>query len=108
MGKTGVSNTLFPGTLLVLFCSTAATPLGAATVPPPGAHASRPAATPVPYPAFPASSLYSRRSRRLVQSYLRLKLLETRLAGLERARAVIERKLRIDALVGETPSPNAR
>jgi hypothetical protein len=43
-----------------------------------------------------------------VQSYLRLKLLEMREADLERARAVVERKLGIGALLGETPRPRAR
>ncbi|GAC1577904.1 MAG: hypothetical protein NVS3B7_11380 [Candidatus Elarobacter sp.] len=55
-------------------------------------------------PAF----LYSRRSRRLVQSYLRLKLLEMREADLERARAVVERKLGIRSLLNETRPPSAR
>jgi hypothetical protein len=55
-----------------------------------------------------AAALYSRRSRRLVQSYLRLKLLEMREADLERARKVVERKLGIKALLGETPPPDAR
>jgi hypothetical protein len=43
-----------------------------------------------------------------VQSYLRLKLLEMREADLERARAVVERKLGIGALLGETPRPRTR
>jgi hypothetical protein len=50
----------------------------------------------------PASGLYSQHARRLVQSYLRLKLLEMREADLERARRVIEGKLGIDALLGGT------
>jgi hypothetical protein len=54
------------------------------------------------------ASLYSRRSRRLVQSYLRLKLWEMREADLERARKVVERKLGIGSLLGETPAPDAR
>ncbi len=94
------------GAWLVLFCSTLATPAQAATVPLP-----RPRASPSQRPALPppaASALYSRRSRRLVQSYLRLKLLEMREADLERARKVIERKLRIGALLGETPAPRNR
>jgi hypothetical protein len=44
----------------------------------------------------------------LVQSYLRLKVLEMREADLERVRLVVERKLGISALLGETPPPNAR
>jgi len=54
------------------------------------------------------SSLYSRRSRRLVQAYLRLKLLEMREADLERARTVIERKLGIGSLLRETRPPCSR
>ena len=52
--------------------------------------------------------MYSRRSRRLVQSYLRLKLLQMREGDLDRARKVVERKLGIRALLGETPPPFAR
>ena len=94
------------GAWLVLFASTLATPAQAATVPLP-----RPTARPSRPPALPppaAAALYSRRSRRLVQSYLRLKLLEMRAADLERARKVVERKLRIGALLGETPEPRNR
>ncbi len=101
---------IFTGALLVLFnCTTPATPAGAASVP-----ARRPAPSPTPSPrpapAFrpAAAALYSRRSRRLVQSYLRLKLLEMREADLERARKVVERKLGIKALLGETPPPSTR
>lgn len=104
MGRLGVRHAIFTGTLLVLFCSTPATsgkagsvPLRRAT-PPPNLPPSRPA----------AAALYSRRSRRLVQSYLRLKVLEMREGDLERARKVVERKLGIGALLGETPVPNAR
>jgi hypothetical protein len=39
---------------------------------------------------------------------LRLKLLEAREADLDRARLVIQRKLEIRSLLGETPAPNAR
>jgi hypothetical protein len=97
---------IFPGTLLVLlFCSLPATPAGASTVP------LRPA-TPPPATArdhrVAAAALYSRRSRRLVQSYLRLKLLEMRERDLDRARQVVERKLGIGALLRETPRPDAR
>ena len=71
-------------------------------------------ASPSPAPAprsarvHAAAALYSRRSRRLVQSYLRLKLLEMRERDLERARKVVERKLGIKALLGETPPPDPR
>jgi hypothetical protein len=105
-----VRHAIFTGALLVLFnCTTPATPARTASVP-----ARRPAPSPTPSPrpapAFrpAAAALYSRRSRRLVQSYLRLKLLEMREADLERARKVVERKLGITSLLGETPSPSAR
>jgi len=101
----------------------AAAELRAARSPAPSARPRprAPAAAPAPrrrsnHPAPPAperallapSSLYARRTRRLVQSYLRLKLYEMREADLERARKVVERKLGIKALLGETPAPNAR
>jgi hypothetical protein len=102
------------GAGLVLFFSTLATPANASTVPL-RAASPRPArphpavsATPAARRALVTSSLYSRRSMRLVRSYLRLKLLEMREADLERARNVIERKLGIHGLLGETPPPNAR
>jgi hypothetical protein len=100
---------LVPGAALVLFCSTLATPAGARSVPAPS-PSPRPTSSP---PAravhrLTASALYARRSRRLVQSYLRLKVLEMREADLERARKVVERKLGIRALLGETPPPYAR
>ena len=114
MGTIGVRHAIFTGAGLVLFCSTLATPAGASTVP---LRVATPRPAPVrqalpaePRPARPltASALYSRRSRRLVQSYLRLKVLEMREADLERARKVVERKLGIRALLGETPPPHAR
>jgi hypothetical protein len=96
---------IFTGTLMVLFCSMPATPAGHSSVPLRGA-------TPPPKPVrehrIAAAALYSRRSRRLVQSYLRLKLLEMRERDLDRARQVVERKLGIKSLLGETPSPVAR
>jgi hypothetical protein len=49
--------------------------------------------------ATEADQLYSLRARRRFAAYLRLRLLELREAGLERAAAVIERKLPIDVLV---------
>jgi hypothetical protein len=103
-----VRHTIVPGLLLGLFCSFPATPAEAGSVP---LRRPAPRASPSPRPTFPpaaAASLYSRRSRRLVQSYLRLKLLQMREADLERARKVVERKLGIGTLLGETPSPNAR
>ena len=104
MGTKGVRHAIFTGAGLVLFCSTLATPAYTATVPLP-AESPHPAASKRP---LAASTFYARRSRRLVQSYLRLKLLEMREADLERARKVVERKLGIRALLGETPPPNAR
>jgi hypothetical protein len=106
VGTIGVRHAIFTGAGLVLFCSTLATPAQSSTVP-------LAAASPHPHPRssqrpLAASALYSRRSIRLVRSYLRLKLLEMREADLERARKVVERKLGIRALLGETPPPNAR
>jgi hypothetical protein len=118
-----VRHPLLAGASLVLVCSTLptlATPearagpktpgasLSPATPPAARARRHRPAARPTPRPPLPASSLYSRRTIRLVRSYLRLKLLEIREADLERARKVVERKLGIKALLVETPSPPAR
>jgi len=109
---TGVRHAIFTGTVLVLFCSTPATPAGSSSVPlgqatpPHGQAAPRRSPPPAARPA--AAALYSRRSRRLVQSYLRLKLLEMREADLERARAVVERKLGLGALLGATPGPRAQ
>jgi hypothetical protein len=53
-------------------------------------------------------SLYSPRVRRSTVMYLRLRLLELREAGLDRARAAIERRLSIDEMLAEpTPAPAA-
>jgi hypothetical protein len=104
VGTIGVRHAIFTGAGLVLFSSTLATPAQSSTVP-------LPVASPHPRPSarpLATSTLYSRRSARLVRSYLRLKLLEMREADLERARKVVERKLGIRALLGETPAPNAR
>ncbi|HEX3468947.1 MAG TPA: hypothetical protein VHT05_12790 [Candidatus Elarobacter sp.] len=96
---------LFTGCVLVLFPSVPATPVHAASVP---RRAATPAPTAAPARRMAAASLYSRRSRRLVQSYLRLKVLEMRERDLERARKVVERKLGLRALLGETPVPDDR
>jgi hypothetical protein len=107
VGRTGVRYVLLAGAVLVLLGPGLATPSEPATVPlrrPAPRSSPRPTAA----PHLAASALYSRRSRRLVQSYLRLKLWEMRLADLERARKVVERKLGIGSLLGETPPPNAR
>lgn len=92
--------------LIVLCCSGLATPTIASAVSPAPSRAAKPSPAPTA-PADPAA-LYGRRARRLVQSYLRLKVLELRKADLERARLVIERKLGIGALLSETPPPVAR
>ena len=93
------------GAVLVL-CSTLATPAASQTVPP--GHP-RPAPRPSPT-ARPANlGLYSPRARRLVQTYLRLRLLQAREAELDRVRAVIERRLGVDELLrDETPPQRAR
>jgi len=46
-----------------------------------------------------ATDLYSARARRRFASYLRLRLLELREAGLERAAQAVERRLPVDDLV---------
>jgi hypothetical protein len=104
VGTIGVRHAIFTGAGLVLFCSTLATPAEASTVP-------LRAASPHPRPSqrpLAASALYSRRSIRLVRSYLRLKLLEMREADLERARKVVERKLKVESLIDARPSPAPR
>ncbi|HZO95281.1 MAG TPA: hypothetical protein VFB22_16155 [Candidatus Baltobacteraceae bacterium] len=114
---------LLAGALLVLLCSTLAAvatparPGGAPRAARTPAAPRAPARSPVPArppgpaptarPPLGASALYARRARRLVQAYLRLKLLEAREADLDRARKVVERKLGIKALLGETPPPDA-
>lgn len=105
MGTTGVRYPLFTGCLLVLFSTAAGVPAPAATAPQPRATLSPAAAR---AHRIAAAALYSRRSRRLVQSYLRLKMLEMRQGDLERVRKVLDRKLGIDGLLGETPPPLAR
>jgi hypothetical protein len=71
----------------------------------------RPAASAAPHPRAAAhlvpqrshdpspEDLYSLRARRRFAAYLRLRLLEWREEGLERAAAVVERRLSVDALV---------
>ena len=98
---TSVRYAVIAGAVLVL-CSTLATVPRHPVVPP------RPSARPSPAPEAPSNSLYSTHARRLVQAYLRLKLLQTREADLERVRKVIERRLGANALFGETPPPYAR
>lgn len=52
-----------------------------------------------------ASDAYALRARRRFAAYLRLRLLEMREAGLERAAEVVERRLPVDDLVGKRRSP---
>ncbi|GAC1596045.1 MAG: hypothetical protein NVS3B28_27460 [Candidatus Velthaea sp.] len=47
--------------------------------------------------------MYSPRVRRATQNYLRLRLLQLRELDLDRARAVIERRLQVDDLPKDTP-----
>jgi hypothetical protein len=58
----------------------------------------RPIVRAVPRPAH-SSDLYSQRARRRFAAYLRLRLLELREAGLERAARAVERRLSIDDLL---------
>jgi hypothetical protein len=52
-----------------------------------------------------AHDLYSARARRLVRTYLQLRMLELREADLERVRTVITGRMNVDALF---PSPPAQ
>jgi hypothetical protein len=47
----------------------------------------------------PSGDLYSARAKRRMASYLRMRLLELRVAGLERAADVIEHRLSVDSLL---------
>jgi hypothetical protein len=49
-------------------------------------------------PRVSASDLYAARVRRRLASYLRMRLLELRKAGLDRAAGVVERNLPLDKL----------
>jgi hypothetical protein len=69
------------------------------------ASVASPRPTPTPRPVVRAD-IYSPRLRRAAQNYLRLRMLELREADLDRARAVIERRLDIKALLEDpTPAP---
>ncbi len=61
----------------------------------------RAAAGPLPQRSHAASAeeLYSLRARRRFAAYLRLRMLEWREEGLDRAAAVVEHRLSVDALV---------
>ncbi len=91
-----------PYAVMVLFASTLATASAAPVVP-----LNRQDLAPKPSPSaratLPDSSFYSPRARRLVQSYLRLRLLERREEDLARVRAVIERRLGVADLFAERP-----
>ena len=78
-------------------------PFGAA-----GSAAAAADAARVPVPTADTQAridLYAPRVRRSTVMYLRLRLLELREEGLERARAAIERRLSIDDLLAEPPRP---
>jgi hypothetical protein len=85
---------------MVLFASTLATASAAPVVPP---QATKAAAKPSPsaHATLANTSLYSPRARRLVQTYLRLRLLEAREEELARVRAVIEHRLGVAELFAE-------
>ncbi len=70
----------------------------APAVTPPARHASRRAPSPRAL-APPAGEVYSLRARRRFAAYLRLRLLEMREAGLERAANVVEHRLPVDTLL---------
>ena len=86
--------------------------LAVSTFPTPSAapRVARPALRrPVPARTASPADLLSPRARRLAALYLRMRLLELRGADLERARAVIEGRLGVDALLrSETQRTNAR
>lgn len=69
---------------------------GAASASPPLRHHKAPA-------AGQSIDLYSARARRRARHILELKLLEMRKAHLERVRAVIEKRLKPDALFDDRP-----
>jgi hypothetical protein len=48
---------------------------------------------------IPANDLYAARARRRMASYLRLRLLELRMAGLRRAADAVERRLPIGSIL---------
>jgi hypothetical protein len=78
----------------------------------PGAPSPSPSPSPAPRPlgagraaaALRSDELYALRARRRFTTYLRLRLLELREEGLDRAAAAIEHRIRIDELV-PLPSP---
>jgi hypothetical protein len=97
---------------MTIYCAALGLALAAFPGPATAAPDASPRATAEPHPNVakgilppsPARDLYSARARRLVRSYLRLRLLELRETDLDRARAVIEGKLGADALFGNAPT----
>jgi hypothetical protein len=81
--------------------------LGLPTPPPaPAQHrAERPAAKTLRNPVIDSSDLYSLRARRRFANYLRLRILELRAANLERAAEVVEHRMPLCELLGETADP---
>jgi hypothetical protein len=59
---------------------------------------------PLPLPPESARDLYSTRARRLVRTFLQLRMLELREAELDRVRSVIAGKLGVDALFSPPPA----
>jgi len=71
--------------------------LAAVTLPSPAPR--RTPAAPSLRKAVAASDLYSARARRRVAGYLRMRLLELRKLGLERAADVVERRIPVEELL---------
>ncbi len=95
--------------MIIGACMTLAV-LGSQTPPvrPAHQHPNRPAASVLGLPPN-SGDLYSLRARRRFASYLRLRLLELREANLERAAAVVERRLPFASLLdpGDAAEPSA-
>ncbi|MFY9781735.1 MAG: hypothetical protein WAJ85_14640 [Candidatus Baltobacteraceae bacterium] len=92
---------LAPGfvVLAALTLSTPAPRPAATRHPPPAATPLRRSAEFPPPGQLDERSLYSPRARRRFASYLRLRLLEMREEGLERAADVVRRRLPVDTLL---------
>jgi hypothetical protein len=90
---------------VTLFALTVSGWAAAAPAPPPVRagghvkHARKAAAHPAPGRNFTSDQLFSLRERRRIAAYLRMRLLEMREAGLERAAQAVERRLPADTLV---------
>lgn len=83
----------------------AVTPCRTAPAPSPSPPAlrGRPAPAPPEQSASRSDELYSLRARRRFAAYLRMRLLEMREAGLERAAEAVERRLPVDELLKPPP-----